>query len=91
MLIEIKNIPNGQKLKHINIEMSFDQDDIDSKTIEISSNVTSSAAPLQPSKRRENTANNASDCISEEVNCIVPDISDRDQVDLPKEMEDLVI
>lgn len=83
MIIEIKNLPEGRKVKHINVDISFEEDGpaVEVKTdthIELGSERPHPPAPPVPPPKR---------VINEDLKPSIPET--RETKPIPDEMKDL--
>lgn len=91
MIIEIKGLPNGQAIKHINVDITFDETGpVVRSTVDTSENQKHSFTP-KPQPQQTNPAQTAVDS-SIDSSLIVerPNIEEqRERKEVPAEMTDL--
>lgn len=92
MIIEIKDLPNGQLIKHINVDITFDENGTVLKTETKSEpKIESKSKSEYKPELKSETNNTATETQKDTTFNVVPEIKDREtsSVGIPSEMLDL--
>jgi hypothetical protein len=86
MIIEIKDLPHGRKVKHINVDITFEEDGTISTIVKDEVDTTASS---EKGASRAQSQETESDVKFESTETPTPNLEDRPKKEIPPEMQDM--